>query len=446
MRMSRGLNRLVSLVACTLVVVALVPVSPAFAATVNGRITSAQTEGPLLGMHVRMWPNGNPADFDEVICDSEGRFYFNGFDAGAWVVWAYDPAGNFNQRYWHESSGSTDFAVSDDSMVGMTIKMAHSNAVATDVYRLSGANRYATAVEIAVENHTDWAGLSHLVVASGEDASAVDALTAGGLAGAYHCPVLLVAKDSLPTIVRDAIAKMPAGIDVTIVGGTSAVSDAVKAAIDAIPSVDQVDRVWGQDRYDTATMVDIRMETVRGMPATGVLIANGENPASFYDAMALSPLSCAQYYPILLTRKDSVPAATAECLFNNHDGVPRYLAGGTAVISETTRSLLGVPPENRWAGANRYETALTIAKAAIAKGWLNYTYIGFAAKLPDALVGGSMIGYRHGILLLTPPTMTNASVMAYLDSQSGLSPYAFAYGGTGAIAESVRVSLQSAMN
>jgi hypothetical protein len=126
-----------------------------------------------------------------------------------------------------------------------------------------------------------------------------DALAAGPAAAAQDSPVLLVAPGSLPAATAQELARLrPQAI--TVVGGAPAVWPAVE---EALRSVAPVTRVFGPDRSATSAAV-----ARAAFPGTApvVHLATG---ASFPDALAGGPAAALGGGPLLLVRKDCVPAA-----------------------------------------------------------------------------------------------------------------------------------------
>jgi hypothetical protein len=107
-------------------------------------------------------------------------------------------------------------------------KLVSSGLVVGDgnVSRVDGPNRYATNVAVSEQSFPN--GCSTVVVASGEGFP--DALSAQTLATSLKAPVLLVPKDSLPSVTANEIKRLKAQ-HVRVVGGPSAVSDRVVAEI-----------------------------------------------------------------------------------------------------------------------------------------------------------------------------------------------------------------------
>jgi FtsP/CotA-like multicopper oxidase with cupredoxin domain len=280
------------------------------------------------------------------------------------------------------------------------------------VRRQAGADRYATAVAAAAQAFPGWEGVAHVVVASGETASQVDALAAAGLAGVYDAPLLLVKRDSVPEVTRSAIAAMSAGVRVHIVGGQAAVTPAVARALQSVPGVAGVDRVAGPNRYATAAAVAGRMKAVLGAAFVPEgFIVNGADAANFYDSLVAGPAAYAMHRPILLVGKSVVPAETAAAL-NSLGVTRRYIVGGTAAVDSAVALTLGVAPADRIAGPDRYATAAAFANRAVAAGWLTFDAVGVAAATVDTLAGGVAMGRLGGPMLLgatsaLPPTTQN---------------------------------------
>lgn len=167
-----------------------------------------------------------------------------------------------------------------------------------EVDRISGADRYATAVAVAVHYGTE-VGVGEIdgeraaVVASGEVFA--DALSVGPIAAALGLPLLLTPPTSTPDAVDDALAQL--GIErIVVIGGTAAVSsDVVNAFQDAGY---EVERWGGETRTDTARVVADQALARFGFTADLVLLARGDN---FPDALAASIHGAVQRAPLLLT-------------------------------------------------------------------------------------------------------------------------------------------------
>lgn len=128
------------------------------------------------------------------------------------------------------------------------------------------------------------------------------------------------------------------------------------------PIVDDVERLAGDNRYETATSVADTFKATLGVETLdNVIVAYGE---SYADALTGSYLSKLKNAPILLINQYSEEYVTEYINSNvNHEGVV-YLLGGEGVISsEFEDTLLNSGYNvNRLEGANRYETNMNILK------------------------------------------------------------------------------------
>jgi putative cell wall-binding protein len=210
-----------------------------------------------------------------------------------------------------------------------------------DVVRIAGDNRYETNREANEYAAANWDGPSPVgrtqptfgqpskltaLVATGEDFA--DALSAGpatwGVQDTFGpvqggLPLILTRSGSLSP---EAGSQMSAfGIDhAVIVGGTSAVSDAVETAIKGTGA--STARLAGTNRYDTATKVATWVTTPSAATATTggglgfddtavedewAYLATGQK---FADALAGGPLAGANASPIVLTPSTTLAPET----------------------------------------------------------------------------------------------------------------------------------------
>ncbi len=319
-----------------------------------------------------------------------------------------------------------------------------------DVKRLGGSTRYTTAVTIAKDAYPGWVGVTHVVLASGEDAAQPDALTAAGLAGVLDAPLLLVPYSSVNNAVENAIRAMPAGVKVHIIGGSgSAVSTNVERQVRGYANVASVDRVAGSTRYGTAAAVARRMKVelvAQGetLPTT-TMITNGNFPAAMFDALTASAISAHNHFPVLLVKNDSVPGETSSVL-SELGLTQRYIIGGPTSVNSSVATRLGVAASHRIAGPTRYSTATEAAKRAKAEGWLSNVIVGLAAQVPDAATGGAYMGKNDGALVYVTATSVPRDTDRYLTDASASIESAVVFGGTTSVSESVRMQISNLIN
>lgn len=179
------------------------------------------------------------------------------------------------------------------------------------ITRLWGDTRFDTAIEVArhVVNEADpdrpaWDGT--VVIATGGDFA--DALTVGSLASTAGWPVLLTTSDRLLARTEEAIGELGASRAI-IVGGPVAVSAEVEGRLDALLGAENVTRLAGNTRYETAVEI-ARFAVDEGhlhWRAPG--IADG---TTFADALIGAGMQGRLGSPLLITEPDILHAAVAE--------------------------------------------------------------------------------------------------------------------------------------
>jgi putative cell wall-binding protein len=322
--------------------------------------------------------------------------------------------------------------------------------------RLAGEDRYETAMAV-------WAGPQSIVSldepVQGTNSAVItvgsnfpDALAASALAGAVDGVLVLTRTDTLPT----GLVTYLDGLGVTgayIVGGTTVVSPAVQTTLQNAGL--NVVRIGGADRYETAANVASEVKRLLGDRFTNqCFVARGD---AFPDALAASPWAYTAGVPVVLTQPGSLPGATSDILAEcGTSGV--YIVGGTSAVSAEVAAAIdalpGVPTPRRLAGADRYETAVEVARAAAGMGPngadappLGWHEIGLATGVdfPDALAGGAATGARGGVLLLTHPDALSPATDAALIAQRLRVSRVTVIGGTSAVTEIVRTAAGSAI-
>jgi putative cell wall-binding protein len=204
--------------------------------------------------------------------------------------------------------------------------------------------------------------------------------------------MLLTGRASLPTATRTELARLKPG-RIVVLGGPSVVAQAVLDQLDAY-TTGPVSRLAGTDRYATAAAIS-SATFARGVDVA--YVATGEN---YPDALAAVPRATADGAPLLLTRRNAIPAATSAELQRLAPG-RIVLLGGTLVVSEAVRVALGgltTAPVTRLAGADRYGTAAAIAAGFAAPA--AHAYLANGSGFADALAGGPAAPLRGAPLLL----------------------------------------------
>ena len=286
--------------------------------------------------------------------------------------------------------------------------------------RHAGAGRLKTAVDISQATYPTDHTAAAAVLARADDFA--DALAGAPLAAAVDGPLLLTSSGALDAVTADELRRvLPAGATVHLLGGRSALNDAVS---DAVADLDlEPVRHGGGDRYETAA------EVARQLPSpTAVVVANG---LRFPDALAASSPAARDGMPVLLTAADHLPAATETVLADLHVATAT-IVGGTAVVEPAVKdrlTQLGIRQVDRVWGPDRYATAA----AVLDRFFDRPTSVSLASGVtfPDALAGTRHAAAGGQPLLLSDPHLLPAATAGAL---AALAPtHLDVYGGTAAL-------------
>lgn len=313
----------------------------------------------------------------------------------------------------------------------------------TGTVRIAGADRYATAVQISRRSFSG--PEDYALIASGEnwpDALALGpaAFAIGGEEGGVVFPLLLVRRDSVPSVVVDELRRLQPS-RIFIAGGTAAISSATAARLAAL-APEGVTRFWGADRYATAVAVQ---RGTYGSNTARTFLASGQG---FADGVAAGATAAHFLGPILLTPQDKLAPATEAALrlldpaeFEGTHQV--FIVGGPGAISLAVEARVKAVVKPgveviRVAGKNRYETAKALAGLwAATSEWpapVN-AFVASGTTFADALAATPAAGINQAPMLLTTATCTPTATAAALAAiQPRLTVYlggpAVSYAGT----------------
>ena len=307
----------------------------------------------------------------------------------------------------------------------------------TSVVSIAGATRIGTAIEASKKAFP--AGAKTVVITTGYNWP--DALGGAALAGALGGPILLTPQSYLPSEVMTEVTRLGA-TKAIVLGGYTTVGRAVQDALAKKLGSSNVRRIAGADRYETARLVAAEAVAIRkattGYDGTAFVTTGLDFP----DALAASPLAASKGWPIYLVKPTAVDAATISAM--KAAGVKRIIVlGGPTSVSESVRATLaskvGCATE-RLAGANRYDTAVLVAKYGVKNAGLGWdrTALTTGVNFPDALAGGVLQARGGSVMLLTPPTTLHAGVAATLAANSECIGEVRFLGSTATISTAVR--------
>lgn len=196
------------------------------------------------------------------------------------------------------------------------------NYTSGTIERVGGANRFATAANLASYYGS---GQARVFLASGEDFP--DALAAAALAGQQHTPLLLTRQNKLDKATLAQLDRLNPG-EIVVLGGDLVISDAVARQAASYATSGTFRRLSGVSRFDTAREVAREF----GGPLNSALVSSGRE---FPDALVGAALAGRRGVPVVLTKRDQVPAVSGEAL---NGASPRDIAvlGGDLAVSDAT--------------------------------------------------------------------------------------------------------------
>lgn len=170
---------------------------------------------------------------------------------------------------------------------------------------------------------------------------------------------------------------------------------------DALPAGTTVERIGGATRYETSELI-VR-DAFGESGAEEIFVATGRD---FPDALAAGPAGAYGGVPVLLIDgRKAVDSKTTQVLRDlSVEWVS--LVGGEQAISRTAESSLdrvdGVASVDRYAGADRYDTAATINDVSFF--YPDVALLANGTAFPDALAGGPLAAAFEAPLYLSTST------------------------------------------
>ncbi|WP_432546404.1 cell wall-binding repeat-containing protein [Kineococcus sp. SYSU DK004] len=192
-------------------------------------------------------------------------------------------------------------------------------------------------------------------------------------------------------------------------------------------------RIAGPDRV--ATAIAAATPTFSGGRAAAVVLARQD---TFADSLAAAPLASDRGGPLLLTPSDRLPDAVARSIRDVlRTGGTVFLLGGqnalSAQVESAVRALPGVGTVRRVAGADRYATAVEVAK--LLPGSTDVALV-TGRNFPDGLSAGALMGVvgtgssrALGVVLLTDDGVLPAVTRDHLAQRRTADSVVVAVGG-----------------
>ena len=195
-------------------------------------------------------------------------------------------------------------------------------------------------------------------------------------------------------------------VKITLTGDVQKDLATIKGAIDNDTTVTdltgKIDKLAGDDRFETAAKIS-KATYVKSGDARAIILVGEE---AIVDGLAAAPLAKQEDAPILLTKKDEIPAATMNeikrATENEGKEAKIYLVGGENNISKEVEKQLTSELNAeivRIAGEDRFKTSIKIAKK------LNSTNKAFVVGgdgLADAMSIASVATKEEAPIIVTP--------------------------------------------
>lgn len=302
------------------------------------------------------------------------------------------------------------------------------NKEISKVDRVAGANRYETAARIfryGYENDV----IKHPVIVSGD--SFADAITGGLLASEINSPILLVGKNSVPSVTKEALNDIASKRKAYIIGGEQTISKNTENSLNF-----RTLRLGGENRYKTAVNVNAEIRDFRNLESyqDNAATYNGFN---FPDALVATPFVyqynkgkeiLLPFYPYI--EKNSSIGPVSDIVFG----------GLTSVPSSPNQKY-------RLSGSDRYKTAVEVAKSykTILNKDIDTVIIANGENYPDSLCAGPLASKKDAAILLTKANKLNKDTKEYIESNKNIKKVII-IGGETSVSKNVETEINSIMD
>ncbi len=202
--------------------------------------------------------------------------------------------------------------------------------------RISGTSRYDTSLKIYKEFFSN--GVDTAFIATGR--AYPDALVASAAAGALGSPVILV--DGKKTAVpADVAALLPKIKHVAVAGGKGAVSLGIESSLKAKMGADNVERLSGTNRFETATAIGVWLDLRSDTTLVGeVYVATGY---AFPDALSAAAPAGDPSARLVLAKQACMPGKAVDAIKSYVHLQKIHLVGGQKALSDNVGRLTRCP-------------------------------------------------------------------------------------------------------
>lgn len=281
------------------------------------------------------------------------------------------------------------------------------NTNTLNISRISGIDRYDTSVKISEYMKTYMKPYKNIVVASGE--LFPDAISAGILSCHLESPLLLVKRNNIPEVVENNIREMKNLNYTAVVGGENTITRNVENNLSKYSK--KKIRIAGKDRYITSQLSESSLDTIlNGYPGTASDVVGVYSGNNYSDALAATPFMYNNY-----SKGEDKLALIAIRPNGNTSEVVRMVFGGENSVNKYKEKY-------RFAGQDRYKTAVEIAKAYkdLLKMDIDTIVLASGEDYPDALCAGPLASSKNAAILLTNSKTLNEDTREYIKANTNI--------------------------
>ncbi|AWI03543.1 cell wall-binding repeat-containing protein [Clostridium drakei] len=295
------------------------------------------------------------------------------------------------------------------------------------VTRISGADRYITAAQVAT---TNWENSDNVVLVSGKGYA--DAVSGSALAEKLNAPILLTPSNVLDSNTKEALSKLEAK-KIYVIGGNASISKNIR---EELKSKYVLIELSGSNRYETN--ISVANELIKlGVDPNNIIMASGEG---FSDALSAVSIASAKEQILLLANNDMDYIKPTMDFVKSHNSKVMVIGTKEVVNDEIYNIVNGVSRIN--GGSDRFDTNLKVLSKFSSSLNFNNMYIANASSddgYADALVASVLAGKNKSPLILLDSDgahATNNAIRFISDNINKMSDLTV-IGGTGVINDNV---------
>ncbi len=368
-------------------------------------------------------------------------------------------AGKWTFSGWYadaDCSGDVVTSVGENAKDGDNITVYGKWMFVPETYTLNsfaGSTRFNTSSRIA-KAELAAGNYKGIIVATGAGQKFADSLAAAGLSGVLNYPVIMVDGEQ-SMLDSDALATVRAmaqngGLDIIIVGGTSAVSAGIETQLNLVDSDGAVMRLAGTDRYDTDMKVYEYGKDHGGWNTQYAVVATGNN---FPDALAAASFCAAMKAPLFMvdSTASGISSEVSDAILKGGFDEVVILGGENSVTAAQYSQIVKAQGDkdkvNRFGGNSRYDTMLKFVSWELEHG-MTLEGAGFAtgANFPDALTSASLLAQSNSVMCLVSPNDADNKALYDLLSKKGTDVHNInVFGGTSAVSDTARTDILTAL-